>query len=153
MFQRILVGLDGSPLGRQAFQAALELAELYRARLVALSVVEGAMPGHRETEEAESFDYYRRLQANATEQANAAGLTLDTVTHRGHAARALVECAQEVDADLIMIGATGHEHPWHTCLKREWVAVKCPSCWAIPILEYIESRQDIPVFIPLHDLF
>src|SRR5438067_105426 len=27
MFQRILVGLDGSPLGRQAFQAALELAE------------------------------------------------------------------------------------------------------------------------------
>ncbi len=33
MFQRILVGLDGSPLGRQAFQAALELARLYRASL------------------------------------------------------------------------------------------------------------------------
>jgi nucleotide-binding universal stress UspA family protein len=28
MFQRILVGLDGSPLGRQAFQVALELAEM-----------------------------------------------------------------------------------------------------------------------------
>ncbi len=39
MFQRILVGLDGSPSGRQAFQAALELAELYRASLVAPSAV------------------------------------------------------------------------------------------------------------------
>jgi nucleotide-binding universal stress UspA family protein len=33
MFQRILVGLDGSPLGRQAFQVALELACLYSADL------------------------------------------------------------------------------------------------------------------------
>jgi nucleotide-binding universal stress UspA family protein len=38
MFQRILVGLDGSPLGRQAFQTALEFARLYSADLIALSV-------------------------------------------------------------------------------------------------------------------
>jgi nucleotide-binding universal stress UspA family protein len=45
MFQRILVGLDGSPLGRQVFQVALEVARLYKADLIALSVLEGPFPG------------------------------------------------------------------------------------------------------------
>ena len=112
MFQRILIGLDGSPSGRQAFQAALELARLYRASLVALSVVEGPLTGNHETEAGESFDYYQRLQDNAVEQAKAASLTLERAMRRGHAARALVEFAQECHADLIVIGATGHEHPW-----------------------------------------
>ena len=84
MWQRILVGLDGSPLGRQAFQAALELAEIYRARLVALFVVEGASPQNRETEEAESFDYYRRLQANAVGGAD--GDVVDLAGRQGVAA-------------------------------------------------------------------
>jgi CBS domain-containing protein len=112
MLQRILVGLDGSPSGRQAFQAALELARLYRASLIALSVVEGPIPGNREHEETENFAYYRQVQANAVEQAKAAGVSLSTAIGRGHAARALVEFAQEADVDLIVLGATGHEHPW-----------------------------------------
>ncbi len=116
MFQRILVGLDGSALGRQAFQAALELARLYRANLRALSVVEGPTPANRDTEESESHGYYRQMQANAVEQARAAGITLNTAIRHGHAARALVEFAEEEDADLIVIGATGHERPWSLTL-------------------------------------
>ena len=112
MFQRILVGLDGSPLGRQAFQAALEFARLYKASLIALSVVEGPIPGNREHEETEGLSYYRQLQVNAVEQAKAAGISLSTATRRGHAARAIAEFAQEADVDLIVLGATGHEHPW-----------------------------------------
>ncbi len=112
MFQRILVGLDGSPLGRLAFQAALELACRDRARLIALSVVEEPVTGNHEHEETESLNYYRQVQANAVAQANAAGITLQMAIHRGHATRALVEYAQEVGANLIVLGATGHEHPW-----------------------------------------
>jgi len=116
MVQCILVGLDGSPMGRQALQTALELAHLYGARLMALSVVEGPLPGERETEETERFTYYRQVQANAVEQARAAGLALHTAMRRGHAARALVEFAREAEADLIVLGATGHEHPWSLTL-------------------------------------
>ncbi|MGH8072098.1 MAG: universal stress protein, partial [Candidatus Entotheonellia bacterium] len=112
MFQRILVGLDGSPLGRLALQAALELACRYRAQLIALSVVEEPVTGNHEHEETESLNYYRQVQANAVAQANAAGITLQMAIHRGHATRALVEYAQEVGANLIVLGATGHEHPW-----------------------------------------
>lgn len=112
MFQRILVGLDGSSVGRQAFRSALELARLYRASLIALSVVEGPIPGNREHEETEGLSYYRQVQANAVEQAKVASITLSTAVHRGHAARALVEFAREADVDLIVLGATGHEHPW-----------------------------------------
>src|SRR6266511_3305445 len=112
MFQRILVGLDGSPVGRQAFQAALEFARLYRASLIALSVIEGPSLTSREHDETANFAYYRQVQANAVEQAKAAGVSLSTAIRRGHAARALVEFAQEADVDLIVLGATGHEHPW-----------------------------------------
>jgi CBS domain-containing protein len=112
MFQRILVGLDGSPLGRRAFQVALEVARLYNADLIALSVLEGPFPGSREHEEAEGLSYYGQLQANAVQQSKAAGASLSTAIRRGHAARALVEFAQEADVDLIILGATGHEHPW-----------------------------------------
>ena len=134
MFQRILVGLDGSPLGRQAFQAALELARLYRASLIALTVREGPIPAHRDTEETESFDYYRQVQANAVEQARAAGLTLVTAMRRGHAAQALVEFAQEEDADLIVIGATGHEHPWSLTMGgTAWRVTTAAPCATIVV--------------------
>jgi CBS domain-containing protein len=112
MVRRILIGLDGSPLGRQAFQVALELARRYRARLLALSVVEGLFPGTRGTDGTDAFAYYHQVQENAVEQAKAAGIALETATRRGHAARTLVEFAQEAKADLIVLGATGHEHPW-----------------------------------------
>jgi CBS domain-containing protein len=37
---------------------------------------------------------------------------LEVASRRGHAAEAIVTYAAEVDADLIVIGATGHERPW-----------------------------------------
>jgi CBS domain-containing protein len=112
MFRRILVGLDGSPLGQLVFQTALELACRYRAKLIALSVVEEPVPGNHEHNETESQQLYCQAQTNACAQAGAAGVTLQTAIRRGHAARTLVEFAQEVEANPIILGATGHEHPW-----------------------------------------
>jgi CBS-domain-containing membrane protein/nucleotide-binding universal stress UspA family protein len=134
VLQRILVGLDGSPLGRQAFQAALEFARLYRASLIALSVVEGPIPGNREHEETEGLSYYRQLQANAVEQAKAAGISLSTAIRRGHAAQALVEFAQEADVDLIMLGVTGHEHPWSLTMGgTAWRVISEARCAVIVV--------------------
>jgi len=74
MFRRILVGLDGSPLGQLAFQAALELACHYRAELIALSVVEEPVTGNHEHDETESQQYCCHVQTNACAQAGAAGI-------------------------------------------------------------------------------
>jgi CBS domain-containing protein len=112
MFRRILVGLDGSPLGQLAFQAALELACRYRAKLIALSVVEEPVTGNHQHDETESQQFYCQVQTNAYTQARAAGISLQTVMRHGHAARALVEFAEEVEANPIILGATGHERPW-----------------------------------------
>jgi CBS-domain-containing membrane protein len=107
-FRRILVGIDGSPLGRLAFRTALDLAILNRATLLGATVLEAsplALAGERDT-------YARQLKAGAEEHARAAGVPFEHVARRGHAAHVLAEVAREVEADLIVLGATGLEHPW-----------------------------------------
>jgi CBS domain-containing protein/nucleotide-binding universal stress UspA family protein len=106
--RRIMVGLDGSPLGRLAFQAALDLAALTGATVIGATVRE--VPAVR----PETVDWagVERLQAAAEEHAGAAGVAFRRVARLGHAAQALAEEAGAQDADLLTIGATGLEHPW-----------------------------------------
>jgi nucleotide-binding universal stress UspA family protein/CBS domain containing-hemolysin-like protein len=107
--KRILVGVDGSPLGRLAFRTAVDLAILCGARLVGVTVREvSPLAGPEGAEPA----YVRQLKAAALEHARSAGVAFEHVTRRGHAAQALRDYAREVQADLIVLGATGLEHPW-----------------------------------------
>lgn len=107
---RILVGLDGSVLGGQAFQVALELARLGGGHLDALTV--------HEVSPLEALDeaHAVRLGTAARLQAEAAGVSLEHFTVRGHAARSLGEEAARRGADLLVVGATGLEHPWSPTL-------------------------------------
>lgn len=107
--ERILVGIDGSPLGRLAFRAALDLAILFGARVVGATVRE-VSPLARP--EALEVAYVQQLQAAAEEHARAAGVVFEPVGLGGHAARALREQARTMGADLLVLGATGLEHPW-----------------------------------------
>lgn len=107
--ERIVVGLDGSPLGRLAFRTALELARVGGASLVGVTVRE-ASPLARP--HALAAPYADQLAMAADEQARAAGLAFRHVSRIGHAAQALRDQARESQADLLVIGATGLEHPW-----------------------------------------
>ncbi len=110
---RIVVGVDGSPLGRLAFRTALDFAILCGARLVGVTVREvSPLAGSEGSELA----YVRQLKAAAEEHARAAGVAFEHVTRRGHAAQALRDHAREVNANLLVIGATGLEHPWSVTL-------------------------------------
>jgi len=108
-FKRILVGLDGSPHGRLAFQAALDLAGLAGGTLIGLTVQE-VSPLLRS--EMPDQAYVQHIQTAAAEHARVAGTVFSAVTRTGHAAQALCDQAQEDQADLIVLGATGLEHPW-----------------------------------------
>lgn len=112
-FARVLVGLDGSPLGRLAFRTAIDLAILHGATLAGITVRE-ASPLSRP--ESGGAAYAEQLAQAAREQARLAGVGFEHVSRIGHAARALLEDAQATKADLIVVGATGLEHPWSATL-------------------------------------
>ncbi len=107
-FRRILVGIDGSPLGRLAFHAALNLAILSQASVIGVTVREGSPLARA----ADADRAAEPLQAAAAEQARAAGVRFEGLTRSGHAAAILCAEARESGADLIVLGATGLEHPW-----------------------------------------
>jgi len=110
-FKEIVVGLDGSPLGNRALTAALELARANDASVHALSVEEGT-PASNRAPSGEWTAYLTDVQTKARLAAADVGVTLTLEVRHGHAAQALVAYAQEVDVDLIVVGATGHERPW-----------------------------------------
>jgi CBS domain-containing protein len=107
--KRILVGLDGSPLGRLAFHTAMDFAILSGGAVIGVTVRE-VSPLTRP--DAVDWTDVRQLQAAAEEHARAAGVTFTPVARLGHAAQALNDQARESAADLIVLGATGLEHPW-----------------------------------------
>jgi CBS domain-containing protein/nucleotide-binding universal stress UspA family protein len=107
--RRIAVGLDGSPLGRLAFRAALDLAALTGGTVVGVTVREVPAVIRPETVD---WGGVEQLQAAAEEHARAAGVAFVRVVRPGHAAQALGEEARAQGADLLVLGATGLEHPW-----------------------------------------
>jgi CBS-domain-containing membrane protein/nucleotide-binding universal stress UspA family protein len=107
--QRILVGLDGSPLGRLAFQAALDLAALTGGTVVGVTIRE--VPAMRRPETVD-WAGVEQLQAAAEEHARAAGVPFVRIARAGHAAETLAEEARRQAAHLLVLGATGLEHPW-----------------------------------------
>ncbi len=111
--KRILVGLDGSPLGRLAFRTALDFAILCGAAVTGITVQEGA-PAARA--EGLAPTYIQQLKVAAEEHARVAGVVFEHLTRTGHAAGGLREAARETGADLIVLGATGLEHPWSATL-------------------------------------
>ncbi|MDE3075200.1 MAG: universal stress protein [Chloroflexota bacterium] len=110
-FKEIVVGLDGSPLSERAFQAALELSRSRGGALRGISVIEDA-PSRSKASANTEATYLRDVQIRAAAAAESAGVNLELVMREGHAAQAITSYADEVDADLIVIGSTGQQLPW-----------------------------------------
>ena len=71
------------------------------------------------------------------------------IMHEPHAHGSFPDCRSD-SLHRVQARITGHEYSWHTGLERERVTLQRPSCRAMSILEQVESRQEIPVVIPLH---
>jgi nucleotide-binding universal stress UspA family protein len=112
-FNRILVAIDGSPGGYHALERAIELAGLTGAVLLALAV-EGKLPAYAatigEVQEAkrEKDAYFAEVANVARAQADEHGVELQMEIRPGHAAELIVSYADEVAADLIVVGYKGH---------------------------------------------
>jgi nucleotide-binding universal stress UspA family protein len=111
MFETILWATDGSAVAARALPLALELAEPAHARLVVVHVREifvgrgGGFPVLADETElreriAEQVSELRSEGVDAT-------FIVRTCT-AGHAAKTIAEVAEEVDADLIVVGTHGY---------------------------------------------
>ncbi|MBI2926702.1 MAG: universal stress protein [Verrucomicrobia bacterium] len=117
MFQKILVGYDGSNGGKAALTRALALAKSSNAQLTALWVREPLprytdLPGEPEGEAEAADEYFKERQKEVSEVAAQQGLVVRCETRRGHPAKAIVKFADEGGYDLIVVGHSDHSELW-----------------------------------------
>ncbi len=113
VFHRILVGFDGSVGSRQALETALALARVHGAILTTVTVQHhlpryGATVGEVDEERQVEEQQMRRLTSEVQAQAAEHELRVHSEVRLGHPAQEIVHAAQQVDADLIVIGHSGH---------------------------------------------
>jgi nucleotide-binding universal stress UspA family protein len=117
MFARIVVGTDGSETARQAVREATELAKktgaslgivsafdpvptsrLREERLQAPSDIEHAVNPHEDVD---------AILAEAAREVGEAGVPIETFARQGEPADAILDVAEEQNADLIIVGNKG----------------------------------------------
>jgi nucleotide-binding universal stress UspA family protein len=117
LFQRIVVGTDGSDTAAEAVRQAIELAKLANAELQIVSAYEPVSSGRLRDEKVEipgdvqhavgpREDVNVTLE-NAVGEAKRAGV--DAVPHprEGDPADAILDVAEDTNADLIVVGNKG----------------------------------------------
>lgn len=116
MIKHILVPVDGSPTAQLAVEKAIELAKAFGSRVTAIFVIDP----YPFTGVGTDFAYGQaEYLSAATAEANAAikatkaafeqaGVNVDTSVIESHAAwRGVVQAAESVQADLIVMGSHG----------------------------------------------
>ncbi len=118
MFSRIVVGTDGSDTATEAVRQATELARLSGARLDIVSAF-SPIPEQRIREEARDapgdvqYEFTPREDVNlilerAMGEAKGAGVEeVQTHAREGDPADAILDAAEEIKADLIVVGNKG----------------------------------------------
>jgi nucleotide-binding universal stress UspA family protein len=115
MYDTVLVATDGSGSANRAVTHALEQAEQHRATLHAIHVVdtdhysEPALSSI-ELETADVEDWGNAQLDEVAERGDSLGV--DVVTHccHGKPNAEIVSYADEIDADLVVVGYQGHSH-------------------------------------------
>ena len=105
MFKTILFPIDMSPEAHQAASLVVELAKQHHSRLVLVSVVESKQsPDHPEQS---SEDSVAKLLAQAKEMFAQHNIESQTIEREGQPAFVICDVADEIQADLIIMGCRG----------------------------------------------
>jgi nucleotide-binding universal stress UspA family protein len=117
MFKSIVVGTDGSDTATQAVRQAVDLARAVGAKLELVSAYE-PVPAQRLSEERRQAPEDLQWAINPREDvdvkleaaaviAREAGVTVDVYPRQGDPADAILDIAEEREADLIVVGNKG----------------------------------------------
>ena len=114
MFHTLLVAIDGSEIGMKALERAVEMARGWKADLHAIYVIEttgliSSVPMDNTWEviysllEKEGTEALHKAEGKAAD----AGITLTKHLLSGHAGNEILNVAEQVSADLIIVGSRG----------------------------------------------
>jgi nucleotide-binding universal stress UspA family protein len=117
VFRSIVVGTDGSETAREAVGAAVELAKLTGAKLELVSAYE-PVSGQRLRDEARQVppdlqwmvnprEDVDATLADAAERVGEAGVESRTYAREGDPADAILDVAEELGSDLVVVGNKG----------------------------------------------
>jgi nucleotide-binding universal stress UspA family protein len=104
----IVVGYDETEASRRALERAADLAEAFGSKLVVTSVapilVTGSGRGMGAIDPTDPVERHREELEHAREYLSGRGLDADTQPALGEPADAIVDLAEEANADLIVVG-------------------------------------------------
>jgi nucleotide-binding universal stress UspA family protein len=117
LFKRIVVGTDGSDTASEAVRQAIELAQPLEANLEIVSAFE-PVPQDRLREESSEIpgdvahavgprEDVNVVLESAAGRAREVGIEVNTHPREGDPADALLDVAEEIDADLLIVGNKG----------------------------------------------
>ena len=113
MFRKILVAIDGSEPASRALEAAIEEAGAWNAKVHVVYVVESGLFSSLPMDNTLEVIYSvlqkegEEILESARKKADAAGISLTTHLRQGHAGSQIVSLAEELGADLIILGSYG----------------------------------------------
>jgi nucleotide-binding universal stress UspA family protein len=117
MFKSIVVGTDGSDTATEAVRQAIELAHAVGAKVELVSAYEPVPESRLRSERREapedvqwSINPKEDVEAtlsSAADIARAKGVTVELFSRRGDPADAILDVAEENEADLIIVGNKG----------------------------------------------
>jgi nucleotide-binding universal stress UspA family protein len=117
MFQKILVGYDGSKGAKAALERAAVMAQKFGAELTALWVREplprhSDLRGEFEGEKEAATEYFEERRREIQEIAGRHGVQIRCETRTGHAAKTILGYADAGGIDLIVVGHSDHSELW-----------------------------------------
>jgi len=113
MFSEIMVAIDGSRMSEQVLQVAMEEARVWKAKVNVLYVIETGLFSSLPMDNTWEVMYSllekegNEALAHAKEQASSKGVQLTTHVKQGHAGNEILKVAEEVHADLVIVGSHG----------------------------------------------
>lgn len=110
MFKTVLFPIDGSPEAREASDAVIDIVQKYGSRLILLSVVEEQLATEDEPTVPDmmaSPEAIAQLLQKAQELFRQRGIQAEALERQGKPAFTICDVADEIDADLIIMGCRG----------------------------------------------
>lgn len=104
MFKTVLFPVDQTPESRQAAETVANLVKFHQSRLVILSVVEA---GSEHPDAMSSAEKVASLLGNAKSLFSQQGIEAETIEREGKPAFTICDVADEVQADVIVMGCRG----------------------------------------------
>lgn len=107
MYKTLLLAIDSSPNAKKVLQTAIDMAQLCGSKVVVLSVVETeehSDPAHPEQTSTKAVANLLSQSKTVFEQR---GFSAETVEREGYPAFIICDVADEVAADLVVMGCRG----------------------------------------------